>query len=455
MRDDEDGASPELPRAAPLPAWLAPATPLWIGLGVAAGVTLAALPPLGLALGVAGAAVGVARWLGRRRWRGDVARSRERVEVRDGQLLVGGRVALSLDEISEGALVPHAHGATVVLRRRGLRPPLHLDVASVDDGRALLAACGAGVEARAMTRKVASQMFTKRGYLVGVGPLVAAIPAAIGLAALGLEAAIPVAVTASVAWALLSFYTLGLVKTRVTVGSDGVRIRWLGRERAIPIAAIEQVDARSRGTFGARTITLHLDTGERVPLLVGVRGNNLFEPFDADEERAKIAERIEHARRLGGEVRELGEMAIDAWVDRRDALDVTELIRDLRLRARVRAKTEGVEVVRALLAMVEASAAPAALRVAAAAALGDTLDAPARERLRVVARASAVPEVRVALEAAADGEDAPLADALASLAREHRVRVHAALDEELQAEAEHEVEALLDAPGEGYRTRGR
>lgn len=58
-----------------------------------------------------------------------------------------------------------------------------------------------------------------------------------------------------------------------------------------------------------------------------------------------------------------------------------------------------------------------AVRAGAAAALGPGLDPSGRERLRVAAHVSASPPLRVALEAAADGEEAFLEEALEPLAR--------------------------------------
>jgi hypothetical protein len=58
-------------------------------------------------------------------------------------------------------------------------------------------------------------------------------------------------------------------------------------------------------------------------------------------------------------------------------------------------------------------------RVAAAAALGPTLDAPARARLRLAASTTAAPEVRDLLTLAADEatSDEALAEALDRIAR--------------------------------------
>ena len=437
-------------KAVLLPAWTRPSVPLGLALAMAVG-GIAAIPGVGpyLALGLAalGAGGAIAQWIARRRGLRELEERGRLYEAGPEGLVVGGELVVEAWRLRAGLVVPNEHGASLVLSRGALLPDVVLQVASVDEGRDVLRALG--VESRAVTRKVTSRMFGEKGFSAATLPALAGVGGGILLGVLGFPEIGAGLGLAGVAWMMLAFYTAGFVKTRVTIGADGVRVAWMGRERIVPLADIARVEA-TRGFMGARQVTLHLANGERFDLTVAMRGNNLFEPFDPTAETALLVERIRAAMQIGQDVQTAD---LEAWIDERGSLSVSDWMRELRLHVRTAMRERGAELVEKLLALAEHAAAEPAVRAAAAVALGPALDENARERLKGAAESTAVPKLRVALEAAAEDRDADLVEAFRELADAHRVKVRVELDEELMAEAEQEVESLLAAEDAPYRGR--
>jgi hypothetical protein len=131
---------------------------------------------------------------------------------------------------------------------------------------------------------------------------------------------------------------------------------------------------------------------------------------------------------------QLAERIVEA-IERRDhdggPIDRTLLVRPAGVDARawiaslgelMRQETfrQAAVTIEQLWGVVEDATANASMRAAAAIALGRRGDDKTKKRLRVAAQATAAPQLRVALEHAADGEDGELADALDELDRATR-----------------------------------
>ncbi len=440
-------------RALRMSAWMVPSFPLTLGWVMACGALLP-LSPVGTIVGAAGLLTGAVglfvQWGARKKFARQLVKDGAAYEAGPEGLKLDGELVAPAWTLQSGAVLPTDGGALVVLSRGRLRGDVRLKVASVEEGRALIDALGVGTRDRALTRKIASRIFSPVGYLAAVLPFLGGIPLALLASVLGASVeTIPMAFALGLFWMLASFYTVGFVKTRLTIAADGVRIAWLGRERVIALEEIASVEA-GRGFLGSRRVTLALRSGERVDITVAMRGSNIFEPFDAETESALIVERLRDALR----VREgLEEASLEAWMDNAAGLSAGAWMRDLRLHVRSQMKERGAELLQGLLQMVENANVPAAMRAAAAAARGPRHAEPARARVRAAAEGSAVPKLRVALEAAAEDRDEDLVEAFTELSSEHRAKVRVELDEELLAEAEQEVEAFLHEGRGGYRGR--
>jgi len=205
-----------------------------------------------------------------------------------------------------------------------------------------------------------------------------------------------------------------VARTHVEVGSDGIVLRWLGRRLFIPFAEVTSVSRIERAE-GLRTY-LGVAIGRRrgPPHLV------LVGTGDAVAERELLAARLEEA--LASHHTE--DRDADAASLSRRGRAPREWVRALRARgagADADARTAPLSKDR-LWALVEDGAAHAPARAAAAVAVATDATADDRERLRVVARATASPGLRVALERAAEpsAEEEMLADALGRIEEPRR-----------------------------------
>jgi hypothetical protein len=174
---------------------------------------------------------------------------------------------------------------------------------------------------------------------------------------------------------------------RLKFGADGVHVQGVWRQRYVPYREIARVVLAST-PFGARSLSLELESGERV------RISYLLSPTRALLAKALLEEGMrmaENGAAAGAEVAALtradGENS-DAW--------------KVRVAGAVRAadyRGQAVDVDR-LLALMRNPAAQPAQRVAAALAVRSDPEGVAR--IRVAAEVSAEPDVREALEALAE-----------------------------------------------------
>jgi hypothetical protein len=350
--------------------------------------------------------------------------------TREG-IVVAGESIVTRDEIASANLWPSARfGTFVCIRRRGLRGGIDVQVKNADEGRAVLHALGmdptqiaselvvAGSSASHMQRRLALYLTTL--------PLAAIFFLAAFRFLRGQGVGVGVSVVASLPFIALTF-GLGLFQmaapTRVAVGADGVTVRWLWQRRFIPLREI--VSAQVVGPEGAppnphRSIytRITLRSGEVIDLCVAMRARGAVSESRRDPMQMRgemLAERIQQAidaRRAGGDT---------AWSASalargdRSTGDWLAWLRDVR--TRVATFREGLDLARdELWRIVEDPGAKAEHRAAAAVALATDLDDEGKTKLRVAAQASAAPELRVAMEAAADADDEQLRAALEEIA---------------------------------------
>ncbi len=372
-------------------------------------------------------------------WFGRVARkpSKESGELRatkNGVYLRGERL-IAKKEIASAVLWPgRGAGAFVRISRQGVGVPIDLQVPSADEGRALIRALGFSASQTASELSISAPSVDNmksriRGSWLGGACFFGGI---IGAVAAGSNH-LPLVATLSVFLGLMTHATMLLRLFRpakVRVGADGVFVSWLWRKQFIPIQDIvraETVEAEPWATMVPYLVRIHLTNGESVDL-VGKLGRtsawgkyNQFARMGADVVVERINEAV--AERGQGSSSALafddgilarGERAVGEWVAAlRGLKDKMQTFRDA---------AGQTDVFERLWQILEDVQAAPARRAAAAVALSPHLDDEGRERLRVAAQATATPKLRVALEAAADDDDAGLVRALDDVASVEEAR---------------------------------
>jgi hypothetical protein len=202
---------------------------------------------------------------------------------------------------------------------------------------------------------------------------------------------------------------------RLWVGADGISLVFRGRARFVPydaIADVKVVVPREGQPYRDRAIAIALTTGETLVFKV-FPGQSDIGIRSPDPEQ--IVARIEDAK-----------AAAASGADADAALLRCSGTPGARIRAlRALGRDTGEGAYRSaslsteqLWQTFESSAADPEARANAAIALRARLDAPCEPRLRIVAAATAVPKLRVAIERAAGDDDAALEEALAALEAE-------------------------------------
>jgi hypothetical protein len=329
------------------------------------------------------------------------------VEVSAEGLFLGGRLVVPRGDM-ERALVAEDRGRTYVSiqRRRGFF--VIVDVATTADGERLVEALGLGV-AQARSEFLLDSPLTAGMSLAGfiaflLGgcatwfAMVLLAGGGVGLGFLALwEAA----------------FLLMALPQKATVGLDGVLLRWLWRTRLVRFPDVTSVEANSKGVAiglrGGETIALRTDN-------MGYRARSRRGDFGSDEA---------YREALAGRIR-------DAWgasraVGPEGTLEVGALLRGQRdagawvaaLRSALTRDAEGFREApvfpEQLWAAVEDGQAAPEVRAAAAGARAPALDEVGKQRLRVAAGVVASPRLRVAIEAAAEGDDERLVEAMSAV----------------------------------------
>lgn len=320
---------------------------------------------------------------------------RHRIRIDDEALHVDGRRRIMLDEIGDAHVQPRPHGPSTVCVR-GRHGDVLMEIASEGpEAEALLCALGRDVGQRRQTLRVSNPLAsTPTQRLASLAALVATVIAFGSLATAAVTGAF--AFFAVVGWLLLMTHA-----ATVDLGADGILVTWLGRRRFLSFAdvvAVKLVGPSVRIVLRGRG---HVDleiTRQRVEETKLAR-----EALRARIERARAAHAAAGPKELAGRLAR-GDRPVDAW------------------RADVEGLCEGTCRAPALREddlwrIVEGASVPAEARAVAAMALRHRDHAA--PRLRVAAGALASPQLRVAIERAANlaTPEAELDEALEQVTR--------------------------------------
>jgi hypothetical protein len=326
-----------------------------------------------------------------------------RLEVGADGVHVDGRLAIPRASIERADVVRGSDGVTVAIRRRHGFVAV-ISVADVAEGHALVRALGHSAEQALSVFQLDSPIASPLRWWVFYALLF--VPAA-AVVALGpaLLTALPFAYAALLA---------GFVPTRLTIGLDGVLVRWMGLRELVPFAELRGVD------HDGERLCLHLASGQARRFSVrwvgvattGEKGSDAtgFATRAAylDAVVARVREAVAASGRAGG----VGGAAL-----LRRGRDLSTWVSALRgLLARGPAGfREGETPPEKLWSTLEDGAASPEARAAAAIALQPSLDDADRARMARVARVVVAPKLRVALDAVAEGDDARMLEALAEI----------------------------------------
>lgn len=319
------------------------------------------------------------------------------VQVRadaDGVEIDGQRVPRS--EIREGFVLPGSPPRVKLSRRWAA--PIELQVGSTEEGRALLRVLGLDVSQTVATFRTMSRALTKRRYIAAVLGSFFAVYGGfmVGLARSRYHPTMAAVTGIAFLIALASMMLVLLMPTKLSVGADGIVLRWFFRDRFIGYGDIADTEQYDKGWGRSRQIglTVTLRSGEKISIPTG-------QAKWSNEDVAIIQERMREAM----EAFRAGDAAADAALLRRGVRGVPEWVAALRAigsGANADMRTAPLPRER-LFRIVESPTAAVAERAAAAVALGGELDDEVRGRLRIAAEATASPKLRVVLEAAASG----------------------------------------------------
>ncbi len=315
---------------------------------------------------------------------------------RDG----GWRALATREELVQGFVIPSLETLVRLERRRG-RPALFVRVRDEREGVALLRALGLDAT------RIAAEMKGVSGYqtLSRVGqathallPLVLLVVVSVIATRVG-RAGDPFIYASFLLW---FGHLLALnARTSIRVGTDGLHLRWLGRERFIERARIAGAVVHQKKTFWSahHGVLLTLDDGKTEWI-----------PMSHAEDALRLTQRFEEASTSTTTTRASSAL-------RRAGRPTRDWIRDLRRLGggAVDHRTAAIPT-DDLLRVVQDSRAPVEERVSAALAAISAADPEAKQRVRVAAEASASPRLRVALARIADdAEEDALVDALEKL----------------------------------------
>jgi hypothetical protein len=331
------------------------------------------------------------------------------LSVEDGCVTLDGNVICQLTELEQG-LVLTSRGATLVrLDRHGSRAPLWLRVVDVEAADELLRATSLDAAHSAVSIRIDS------GYTLMSGrtqlALVALPLCAIGLALVATLWAPSIAGPYLFALVML-WITLVLVLTSapctVRVGTDGLVMSWLGRERFVPYRAVREVktDWKLRGANDRDGVTVVLTDGDTVPLPTGSASSGLSGALARRIDAARTAHALEHPTHPVAALAR-GARTPGQWVT---------ALRQVGSGATAGARTAAVPL-DVLLTLIEDGAAPAIERVSAAVAALPYADDETRRRIRLAADSSASPKLRVALDRVEreQADEAAIAETLVEL----------------------------------------
>lgn len=340
------------------------------------------------------------------------------VEVDDHAVRFSGEVIARRAHVERAVWRTDTEAGPVVHLSRRWRPAVTLLLPTAAAARDLVRQLGFDPADRSVTFTCMSRAHdlsvgwrTATVFLAAIVPIVLAVAARLALGPASGEAvgvvmmiAIAIAVAVVVAWQL--------APSRVDVGADGLLVRWLRRSTFIPfhdVLAVRSVQVEEAGkTFLG--VELGLAGGARQRLLVT---QDVLDDGARELLRARIAEALAHHQRSApaSEVASLARRGRDdgSWIAALRGLGAG-------------AGADGTHrqppaSVERLWRVVEDAGRDAVSRAAAAVALGAGASSEDRARIRALARSSAEPRLRVALERGVDpaASDEAVAEALASV----------------------------------------
>ena len=337
------------------------------------------------------------------------------IEAGPEGLFVGGRLLVPAEQIRAGFVAPDpARGPRVRIQRKR-KLPVEIRVRDEVEGRDVLRALGLDATQRAATFSTPSRAMTDPlwSIFLGVGfavlfTLISVLSRTLGLHGNFIQ--LPILAT----YLMFMFAT----RTGITVGADGILRSWLGKKEFWSYGDIESVRTYLDQSFWRKQkwqgVELVLRSGATVRIPIAskqmLRSSNL----------ELIIERIHEAM----ESHRHGDAAAETALLARQARTVADWVQSLRAigsGAHLDHRTAPVAPER-LFRIVEDPSLTASARAGAAVALGSSLDASGKVRLKDVAEATAAPKLRIAIEAAASGDDAALIEALSAIEGEAEKR---------------------------------
>ena len=378
---------------------------------VGASFNLGALALGGVALSIGGVIWSVIAF-SQNLWTSDVQGD---FEAGPEGLSEGGRLLVPSEQIRAGFVVPdRRHGPRVRIQRE-MKLPVEVRVRDEAEGRELLRALGLDATQRAATFSTPSRAMTdpKWSIILGVGfaalfTLLGVLSRAVGLHGNGIQ--LPILA------AYLCF--MFLTRTGITVGADGILRSWMGQKEFWSYGDIESVRTYLDHSFWRKQkwqgieIVLRSGATARIP----IASKQSLQSSNLDLILERIREAMDSHRH--------GDAAAETALLARQARTVGDWVQSLRAigsGAHVDHRTAPVAPER-LFRIVEDPSLTASARAGAAVALGASLDAGGKVRLQGVAEATAAPKLRIAIEAAASGDDAALIEALSAIEGEAEKR---------------------------------
>jgi hypothetical protein len=297
-------------------------------------------------------------------------------------------------------VVPRVDGAALVRVTRRRELPIELVARDTDDARRVVHALGLGVSQHvAPFRALSPAMDRSWAFLAAIlGPAVL-VPVATNL--LRGSGFVPL---------VFVFFALCMMVvnrgSRVTIGADGIVIAWLGTRRFISTAMIRSLSVYYESFWGIVGVEITRRSGASVRLPIG-------KGAVGQENVAVLIERIREAM----EAAAASDIDAAASALARSNRSMREWMTSLRaIGAGANATLREAHVhAEQLWRVVESARASGADRAAAAIALSASDDDDHIERLRIAAEAIAEPKVRVAISAAASGDDEAMESALCKI----------------------------------------
>lgn len=366
------------------------------------GVLGPLVPVVYLALMLIGVVVGAKRkWFGLEPKPGRVSVGRRGVRI-DGKL-VADRM-----KVDNAAIVrdDDTGGMRVLLGKKGSpQRSLRLLVKDNDAAHDVLRKLGLDADSSTATwSTLGGAMYSSWGIWAQMSPLLFAV-LSIALAAATRSSLFGITAAAS----FVSFYALLFSKTTVVVGADGVLVKWLHLQRFCPMSEVRFVELLPNG------VRLHRAVGDPFDVKLGTEQqvrNDRYRVLTSEIEA--LYNRVQDAlaaRNAGADAMVASDPFLRNQRSPREWLAAVKGMFDAVGGLRDAANTE-----ESAWRVVADSAASEEARIGAAAALAAKADERGREKLRAVAENVAATHVRVAIEAAAKGDEDAIVEAMEKVA---------------------------------------